>query len=76
MSRSTLLCANSCDVSQWTAHTVDQLLTEEDAMSLKAFQEQTIPYTETISLTYLPDGVRLSAVITLDPNIPDRPVTL
>ena len=39
MSLSPLLCANSCDVSQWTAHTVDQLLTEGDAMYLKAFQE-------------------------------------
>ena len=73
---SALLCANSCDVFQWTAHTVDKLWTEEDAMYLKAFQEQSILDTETISLTYLPDRVRWSAIITLDPNIPDRPVTL
>ena len=70
-SLSALLCANSCDVSQWTAHTVDQLLTEGDDMYLKAFQEQPIPDAETISLTYLPDRVRWSAIITLDPKIPD-----
>ena len=34
-SLSALLGANSCDVSQWTAHTADQLLTEGDAMYLK-----------------------------------------
>ena len=55
MSILALLCANLCDVSQWTAHTVDQLLIEGDAMYLKAFQEQTIPDTGTISLTNLPD---------------------
>ena len=75
MSLSALLCANPCDIWQWMAHTVDQLLTEGYAMNLKTFQEQTIPDTETISLTYLPDRVRWLAIITLDPNIPDRPVT-
>ena len=40
--------ANSCDVSRWTAHTVDQLLSEGNTMYLKAFQKQTIPDTETI----------------------------
>ena len=43
-----------CDVLQWTVHTVDRLLTEGDATYLRAFQEQTIPDTGTISLTYLP----------------------
>ena len=52
MSLSALLCANSYDVSQWTAHTVHSPLTEGDAVYLKAFQEQTIPDTETISLSY------------------------
>ena len=40
----------SSDVSQWTAHTADQLSTEGDDVYLKAFQEQTIPETETINL--------------------------
>ena len=72
MSLAALLCANSSDVSQWTAHTADQLSTEGDDMYLTAFQEQTISDTETISPTYLPDRVRWSVIITLDPNTPDR----
>ena len=47
------------------------LLTEGDAMYLKTFQEQTIPDTETISLRYLPDGVRQSAI-----DIHDIPETI
>ena len=46
MSLSALLYAISCDVSEWTAHAVHQLLSEGDAMYLKAFQEQTIPDTD------------------------------
>ena len=53
-----LLRANSCRVSQWTAQTVDQILIEGDVMYLKAFGADTIPDTETLSLTYLPDRVR------------------
>ena len=39
---SALLCAKSCDVLQWMSngrptHSVDQLLTEGDAMYLKTF---------------------------------------
>ena len=44
-----LIHANSCRVSQcqWTADTVDQILTEGDAMYVKAFDDGTIPDTET-----------------------------
>ena len=73
MSLSALLCANSSDVSQWTAHTVNKVLTAEDDMYLKAFQEKTIPDTETISLAYLPDRIRWAAIITLDPYTSNRP---
>ena len=47
--------ANSCRVSQWTADIVDEILIEEDAMYVKAFDDDTIPDTETLSPTYLPD---------------------
>ena len=43
---SVFLRANSCRVSQWTADTVDQILTEGDAMYVKAFDDGTIPDTE------------------------------
>ena len=49
--------ANSCRVSQWTADTVDEILIEGYAMYVKAFDDGTIPDTETLSLTYLPDRV-------------------
>ena len=52
-----LLRANSCRVSPWTADTVDETLIEGDAMYVKAFDDDTIPNTETLSLTYLPDRV-------------------
>ena len=55
---SALLHTNSSCVSQWTADTVDQILTEGDAMYVKAFDDGTIPDTETLSLTHLPDRVR------------------
>ena len=52
-----LLRANSCRVSpQWTADTVDEILIG-DAMYVKAIDGDTIPDTETLSLTYLPDRV-------------------
>ena len=58
MSFSALLCAQSRPVSQWSTYTVDQILTEGDRMYLNAFERQTIPNTETLSLTYLPDRAR------------------
>ena len=45
--------ANSCRASPWTADTVDEILIG-DAMYMKAFDDDTIPDTETLSLTYLP----------------------
>ena len=48
------------------ADTVDQTLTEGDAMNVKAFDDGTIPDTETLSLTHLPDQVRWLTV-TVDP---------
>ena len=53
-------------ISQWTADTVDQILTEGDAVYVKAFDDGTIPDTETLSLTHLPDRVRWPTV-TVDP---------
>ena len=46
-----LKCANSCRVSQWTANTVDQIMIG-DAIYEKVFDDDTIPDTETLSLTY------------------------
>ena len=43
--------ANSCRVSQRTADTVDEILIEGDAMYVKAFDDDTIPGTETLSPT-------------------------
>ena len=54
-SLSGLLRANSCRVSQWTTDTVDEILIEGDAMYVKAINGDTIPDTETLSLTYSPD---------------------
>ena len=48
------------------ADTVDQILTEGDAMYVKAFDDGTIPDTETLPLTHLPDRVRWPTV-TVDP---------
>ena len=59
------LCYVETRASDLSQSTVDQLLTAEDAMYLKAFQKQAIPDTETISLTYFPCWV-----IAVDPNIP------
>ena len=39
ISFSALLRANSCCVSQWTADTVNQILTEGDAMHVKVFDD-------------------------------------
>ena len=48
--------ANSCRGSQWTPDTVDEILIG-DAMYAKAFDDDTIPDTETMSLMYLPGRV-------------------
>ena len=56
--------ANSCRVSLWTADTVDEILI--DAMYMKAFDDDTIPDAETLSLTYLPGRVHWPT-ITADP---------
>ena len=61
----------TCKLSQWTADTVDQILTEGDAMYVKAFDDGTIPDTETLSLTYLPDRVRWPTV-TAHPAKPNQ----
>ena len=42
--------------------TVDQILTEGDVMYVKDFDDGTIPDTETLSLTHLPDRVRWPTV--------------
>ena len=56
MSLSALLCEkSSCSVSRWTRNTVDQMLIEVDAMYAKTFEQQSIPDTETLPLTYLPN---------------------
>ena len=51
--------------------TVDQILTEEDAMYVKAFDDGTIPDTETLSLTHLPDRVCWPTV-TANPDKPNQ----
>ena len=58
ISLSALLCANSCHPSQWTTQMIDYILIQGDSMYLTAYEEHTIPDTETISLTYLPDLAR------------------
>ena len=62
---------NSCRVSSWTAHTVDEILIEGDAMCVKAFDDDTIPDTETLSLMYLPDRVHWPTM-TADPAKPNQ----
>ena len=63
--------ANSRRVSQWTADTVDEINVqiEGDAMYVKAFDDDTIPDTERLSLTYLPDHVHWRTM-TADPAKP------
>ena len=62
---------NSCRVSSWTADTVDEILIEGDAMCVKAFDDDTIPDTETLSLMYLPDRVHWPTM-TADPAKPNQ----
>ena len=62
--------ANSCRVSPWTADTVDEILIG-DAIYMKAFDNDTIPDTETLSLTYLPDRVHWPTM-TADPAKPNQ----
>ena len=64
--------ANSCRVSQWTADTVDEILIEGYVMYVKAFDDDTIPDTETLSLTYLPDRVHWPTSWTADPAKPNQ----
>ena len=63
--------ANSCRVSEWTPDTVDEILIEGDAMYVKAFDDDTIPDTETLSLTYLPNRVHWPTMTT-DPVKPNQ----
>ena len=62
--------ANSCRVSPWTADIVDEILI--DAMYMKAFDDDTIPDAETLSLTYLPDRVHWPTMRTADPAKPNQ----
>ena len=62
--------ANSCRVSPWTADTVNEILIG-DAMYMKAFDDDTIPDTETLSLPYLPDRVHWPTM-TADPAKPNQ----
>ena len=56
MCLSALLCEKSSrSVSRWTRNTVDQIVIEGDAMYVKAFEQHSIPDTETLPLTYLPN---------------------
>ena len=64
--------AKTCKrVSQWTVDTVDEIniQIEGDAMYVKAFDDDTIPDTERLSLTYLPDHVHWRTM-TADPAKP------
>ena len=65
-----LKCANSCHVSPWTADTIDEIPIG-DAMYMKAFDDDTIPDTETLSLTYLLDRVHWPTM-TADPAKPNQ----
>ena len=58
MSFVALLCAQSCAVQRWTTRTVDQILIERHRMYLDALERQSIPDTDAMSLTYLPDRGR------------------
>ena len=62
---------NSCRVSPWTADTVDEILIKGDAMYMKAFDDDTIPDTETLLLAYLPDQVQWPTM-TADPAKPNQ----
>ena len=65
MSFSALLCAQSCPVRRWDTATVDQILNEGDRMYLNAFESQSIPDTETLSLIYLPSRARWTVNVPL-----------
>ena len=62
---------NSRRVLPWTADTVDEILIEGDAMYMKAFDDDTIPDTETLLLVYLPDRVHWPTM-TADPAKPNQ----
>ena len=56
MSFSALLRAQSLPIEQWTASTVDQILTKGNQLYLDALKSRSIPDTETLSLDYLPNA--------------------
>ena len=56
-------------VSPWTSDTVDEILI--DAMYMKAFDDDTILESKTLSLTYLPDRVHWPTM-TADPAKPNQ----
>ena len=62
MSFSALLCAQSFPVQHWDTATVDQILIEGDRMYLNALESQRIPDTDTLSLIYLPNQARSTAI--------------
>ena len=53
-----MLYAQTLPIEQWTASTVDEILTEEDRLYLDALVSRSIPDTETLSLNYLPSVAR------------------
>ena len=56
ISFSALLRAQSLPIEQWTASTVDQILTKGNQLYLDALKSRSIPDTETLSLDYLPNA--------------------
>ena len=62
--------ANSWHVLPWTANTVDEILIG-DVTYMKAFDDDTIPDTETLSLTYLLNQVHWPTM-TADPAKPNQ----
>ena len=62
---------NSCRVSPWTPDTIDELLIEGDAMYMNAFDDDSIPDTETLLLAFLPDRVHWPTM-TADPAKPNQ----
>ena len=54
-----------------STHQADEILIEGDAIYVKSFDNDTIPDTETLSLTYLPDRVHWPTM-TADPAKPNQ----
>ena len=57
MSFSALLFAHTLPIEQWTACNVDHILAQGERFYLHAFENRSIPDTETLSLDYLPRAV-------------------